>query len=144
MTDAPTAGRIAGREHLLPIRVYFEDTDFSGVVFHASYIRFLERGRSDYLRLSGVHHTELREQGMAFAVVRLETDFRRPAHIDDALVVRTRFEEMRGPRLVIGQQVARDSQVLVEARVEAALIGLDGRPKRPTTAMLQAIQPLLF
>jgi acyl-CoA thioester hydrolase len=144
VSDAPSAGRIEGREHLLPVRVYFEDTDFTGVVFHASFVRFLERGRSDFLRLAGVHHAELREQGLGFAVVRLETDFRRPGHIDDALIVRTRFEALRGPRMVIGQQVARDGELLVEARVEAALIGLDGRPRRPTTAMMEAIRPLLF
>jgi acyl-CoA thioester hydrolase len=144
LSDLPTAGRIEAREHLLPVRVYFEDTDFSGVVFHASYVRFLERGRSDYLRLAGVHHARLREQGLAFAVVRLEADFRRPARIDDALVVRSRFQELRGPRLVIGQQVTRDAELLVEARVEAALIGPGGRPKRLTSAMLQAIRPLLF
>ena len=144
MTLEPSAGRIEDREHLLPVRVYFEDTDFTGVVFHGAYVLFLERGRSDYLRLAGVRHAEMRDQGLAFAVTRLEMDFRRPARIDDALTVRTRFEAMRGARLIIGQQISYGAEVLVAARVEAALLGLDGRPRRPPRAMIAMIGPLLF
>jgi len=144
MTPEPTAGVIEDREHLLPIRVYFEDTDFTGVVYHGAYVRFLERGRSDFLRLAGVRHRALEAEGFAFTVVRMELDFKQPARIDDALIVRSRFLEMRGPRLVIGQQVARDDTLLVDARVEAACIGLDGRPRRPPAAMTGAIRPLIF
>jgi acyl-CoA thioester hydrolase len=144
MSLEPGAGHIEGREHLLPVRVYFEDTDFTGVVFHGAYVRFLERGRSDYLRLAGVRHAEMLAQGLAFAVTRLEMDFRRPARIDDALTVRTRFEALKGARLTIGQQVSHGAEVLVAARVEAALLGLDGRPCRLPGDMIAIIQPLLF
>jgi acyl-CoA thioester hydrolase len=144
VTLEPSAGRIEGREHLLPVRVYFEDTDFTGIVYHGAFVRFLERGRSDYLRLAGVRHAALLDQGQALTLVRLEADFKRPARIDDALLVRTRFEAVKGARLTIGQQVLRGDDLLVEARVEAVLIGLDGRPRRPTPVMVAAIRPLLF
>jgi acyl-CoA thioester hydrolase len=144
VTAQPTAGVIVEREHVLPIRVYYEDTDFTGVVYHGAYVRFLERGRSDFLRLAGVKHAELEAAGFAFAVVRLEADFRTPARIDDAIEIRSRFLELRGPRLVIGQKVARGGDLLVDARVEAACIGLDGRPRRPPQAMTEALRPLIF
>ena len=85
----PSAGVFQGREHLLAVRVYYEDTDFTGLVYHASYVRFFERGRSDFLRLAGADHTAMGALGVAFAVVRLEVGFRRAARIDDALVVET-------------------------------------------------------
>jgi acyl-CoA thioester hydrolase len=142
--DFPTSGRIADREHLLPIRVYYEDTDFTGAVYHGAHVRFLERGRSDFLRLAGVHHAELATAGFAFAVARLELDFKRPARIDDALVVKSRFLELRGPRLVVGQQILRGEALLVDAKVDAACIGLDGKPRRPPAAMIEALRRLIF
>ena len=92
------AGRHTPDGHVLPVRIYFEDTDFSGVVYHGSYVRFLERGRSDYVRLLGVHHSELHAgetgESIAFAVHRMEIDFKRPARIDDAYeLVRARVGE---------------------------------------------------
>jgi acyl-CoA thioester hydrolase len=98
--DAPTAGRFDGREHILPVRVYYEDTDFTGVVYHANYVRYFERGRSDFLRMVGVGHAELADHDSptAFVVTRLEIDFKRPARIDDALRVVTTYDEVRGPR----------------------------------------------
>src|SRR5262245_37902222 len=101
--DAPNAGRFEGKLHLLPVRVYYEDTDLSGLVYHASYLRFFERGRSDCLRCMGVHHTALLQapEPMAFAVSKIAVEFVRPARIDDALVVTTVFEAMRGPRFFI-------------------------------------------
>ena len=84
--DAPSSGRFEGREHILPVRIYYEDTDFTGVVYHANYLRYFERGRSDALRAAGVSHADLleEERPTAFTVVRMEIDFRRPARIDDA------------------------------------------------------------
>jgi tol-pal system-associated acyl-CoA thioesterase len=92
--DAPSCGRFEGREHVLPVRIYYEDTDFTGVVYHANYLRYFERGRSDALRAAGVSHTDLLgdERPSAFTVVRMEIDFRRPARVDDALQVRTLYE----------------------------------------------------
>ena len=103
--DAPTAGRFDGRVHHLPVRIYYEDTDFTGLVYHANYLRFFERGRSDFLRVAGVHHSELLDgaEPMAFAVNKMSLEFLKPARIDDALVVKTAFETMRGPRIFIAQ-----------------------------------------
>src|SRR5262249_40315073 len=97
--DQPSAGRFEGQIHLLPIPIYYEDTDFSGIVYHANYLRYFERGRSDYLRLAGVRHAELLEgdNPTAFAVNRIALDFLRPARIDDALLVKTAYDLVRGP-----------------------------------------------
>src|ERR1700749_4594833 len=99
--DQPSAGHIVGREHRLPVRVYYEDTDFTGVVYHANYARYFERGRSDFLRLAGVRPAELLAGGAptAFTVTKLSIAFLGAARIDDALIVRTTFEYARGARL---------------------------------------------
>ena len=127
------AGRIANGLHVLPIRVYFEDTDFSGAVYHANYVKFCERGRTDCLRLMGIHHRDLHEGedgSLVFVVRRMECDFLRPARIDDLLEVRTVCLETGGARLVLGQRITRHETLLFEARVTVALIGADGRPRR--------------
>jgi acyl-CoA thioester hydrolase len=135
--EEPTAGVIDGRVHILPVRVYYEDTDFTGVVYHGAYVRFLERGRSDFLRLAGVHHAQLLDQAdpLAFTVVRIEVRFKRAARIDDALQVRTTYDRVRGPRLYIGQTITRGKEIIAEAEVEAACIDLSGRPRRPPLSM---------
>ena len=145
MTDTPTAGRFDGRDHLLPVRVYYEDTDFTGLVYHANYVRYLERGRSDCLRLMGVGHAELLDgdRPMAFVVSTLELKFLKPARIDDALVVRTTYQAVKGPRLLISQSVARGGDVLCRAEVVAVCIHLDGRPCRPTRALIDKVAPWL-
>ena len=145
MSDLPTAGRFEGREHLLPIRVYYEDTDFTGLVYHANYVRYFERGRSDFLRLTTAGHAALldADEPMAFVVTKLDLRFLKPARIDDALIVRTRYDAVRGPRLIIGQSVERGGEVLCRAEVEAACIHLDGRPRRPTKALVESVGPWL-
>ena len=102
MSDLPSIGRIVDREHLLPVRVYYEDTDFTGVVYHATYLRFFERGRSEMLRVMGVPPDQP-DHGI-FAVTRIVIDYRAPARIHDALLVRTAFEGMKGPRLNFRQR----------------------------------------
>ena len=124
------AGRIDGKKHVLPVRVYYEDTDFSGLVYHASYLRFCERGRSDCLRLLGVHHHALKEAGLSMVVRRMVCDFIAPARIDEVLEVESRFLAMSGARMEIAQAVARDGQRLFEAAVTVALIDNHGRPRR--------------
>jgi acyl-CoA thioester hydrolase len=142
-TTAPSAGWFDGREHRLPVRIYYEDTDFTGVVYHANYLRYFERGRSDFLRLAGVHHSELltREDPAAFVITRLELDFRVPARIDDALVVATTYDRIKGARLFIRQRILRDETLIAEAVVEAAFISLDGRPRRPPAGMVERLSP---
>lgn len=145
MTDDPSAGRFVGREHRLAVRVYYEDTDFTGVVYHANYVRYFERGRSDFLRLAGIGHAELLERPDpgAFVITRLAIDFRKAARIDDALLVRTTYDEIRGPRMWISQRITRGEELIAEAQVEAACIRPDGRPRRPPPELLAALAPLL-
>jgi len=126
------AGRIVDGRHILPVRVYFEDTDFSGVVYHASYLRFMERGRSDYMRLSGADHADLFEgdDPVAFVVRRMTLSFNRPAGIDDVLTVETRTKEMRGASMILAQRVLRGEEVLVTADVQVALVSRSGHARR--------------
>ncbi len=126
------AGRIEGDRHILPVRVYFEDTDFSGVVYHASYLRFMERGRSDFLRLAGADHAELFEgdEPVAFAVRRMTLSFERPARIDDILEIVTRTREVRGASMMLDQTVTREGETLVGADVQVALVTRSGRARR--------------
>lgn len=136
------AGRITVKVHVLPIRVYYEDTDFSGAVYHANYLKFCERARSDCLRLMGTHHSEL--HGMAsFVVRRMVCDFLKPALIDDLLEVETRFVEFGGARMELSQSVKRSGETLFEAQVTVALVDGRGKPKRLPPEMAKAFLSLV-
>jgi acyl-CoA thioester hydrolase len=129
------AGRIVeGGRHVLPVRIYFEDTDFSGVVYHASYLRFMERGRSDFVRLIGVGPSELHDgafgERMGFAVRRIHMDFFRPARIDDLIEVETALKTMTGARVILRQTIRRGEDTLTDAEVTVVLVSADGRAKR--------------
>jgi acyl-CoA thioester hydrolase len=140
MTDE-IAGRIAGGVHTLAVRVYYEDTDFSGAVYHANYLKFCERGRSDCLRLLGIHHNEIGSQeqgGLAFVVRYMDCDFIRPARIDELLTVETRFVEYAGARMIVEQQIRRETELLFDAKVTVALVDRSGRPRRFSEAMRHA------
>ena len=130
MNDHPDAGTIRGTTHARRERVYFEHTDFSGVVYHARYLDFLEHARSDYVRLLGVHHRELSERGLAFAVHRMEIEFRGAARIDDVLAVETDRGTLTGARLVFEQRILRGGALILRATVGVVLVSPDGRPKR--------------
>ena len=127
------------------MRVYYEDTDFTGVVYHANYVRYFERGRSDFLRLAGIGHAQLLDidPPLAFVVAEMKLNFVKPARIDDALVVRTTYDAVKGVRLMISQTIERDGEVLCRAEVTAVCIHLDGRPRRPTQALVAAVTPWL-
>ena len=142
----PTAGVFDGRTHVLPVRVYYEDTDFTGLVYHGNYLRFFERGRSDFLRMVSVGHAELldRADPIAFVITAMNLRFRAAARIDDALVVRTTYDAVKGPRLIIRQAITRGGQLLTEADVEAACIDLKGRPRRPPASLVEALGPWLL
>jgi acyl-CoA thioester hydrolase len=132
--QAGLSGALTPSGHRVMARVYFADTDFSGVVYHARYLEFLERGRSDYLRLTGIHHTELADgkhgEKIVWVVRRMEIDFRAPARIDDVLTIDTRIQEISGARIFMAQRISRGDELLIEARIEAAIVGAAGRPKR--------------
>lgn len=142
---AGLSGALTAFGHRLMARVYYADTDFSGVVYHARYLEFFERGRSDFLRLAGVHHTELADgkhgEKIVWVVRRMEIDFRSPARIDDVLTIDTRTVEISGARITMAQALKRGDEVLVEARVEAAIIGENGRPRRFPKEWIEAFMP---
>ena len=122
------AGRMRGGIHVLPVRVYFEDTDFGGVVYHANYLKFCERGRSDWLRLLGIHHHRL--AGLVFVVRHMTCDFRRAARIDDLLEVETKLLDSTGARVGLAQEVRRGGETLFAATVTVALVDSHGKPRR--------------
>jgi acyl-CoA thioester hydrolase len=134
------AGRLVSDGHVLPIRVYFEDTDFSGIVYHAGYLRFMERGRSDFLRLLGVSHGLLHDgaegERLAFAVRHMEIDFLRPARIDDILEVETTFGEVTRARVVLHQAIRRGAERLIDAKVTVVLVNAAGKPRRLPPAIV--------
>jgi acyl-CoA thioester hydrolase len=136
------AGRIEGKVHVLPIRVYYEDTDFSGAVYHANYLKFCERARSDCLRLLDIHHSEL--HGTASFVVRhMVCDFLKPALIDNLLEVETRFGEFGGARMELSQTVLRAREKLFEAEVTVVLVDAQGKPKRLPPEMTKTFLSLV-
>ena len=125
--------------HTLPIRVYYEDTDFSGFVYHANYLKFCERARSDFLRVLGVDQNAMFGDGAAFVVRRMNCDFLRPARFDEILSVETTPGEAAGARFDLRQRVMRGDEVLFTADVTAVLIDGRGRPKRLTAELLAAL-----
>ena len=131
---AGLAGELTDSGHRLKALVYYADTDFSGVVYHARYLEFLERGRSDFLRLAGVHHTELADgvhgDKLVWVVRRMEIEFRAPARIDDVLTIDTRTQSVSGARIFMAQEIRRGDDLLIEAKIEAAIISETGRPRR--------------
>ena len=141
--EQPSAGVVVGREHRLGVRIYYEDTDFTGLVYHANYLRYFERGRSDFLRVLGVGHALLHAQDAAFVIARMVVDFRRPARIDDALTVVTTYERMTGVRLDARQRILRGDELLCAADVHAACSDLAGRPRRAPADLAERIRPVL-
>jgi len=117
--------------HRFPIRVYYEDTDLAGIVYYANYLKFIERGRSEFVRERGVDQRALKEvDGIVFAVRHLEADFLAPAKFDDELVVETAVVSVRGASFVMQQEVTRDGQVLFSASVTLVAINEAGQPAR--------------
>jgi len=138
-------GEIRDGRHVMPVRVYYEDTDFSGVVYHANYLRFMERGRTNYLRLIGVDHAELWEAakseapGFAFVVRAMRIEFLKPARMDDLLTVVTAPEEVKGASMWLTQRVMRGEEVLLEAHVKVACVA-GGRARPIPKALRLAMQ----
>ncbi|MCF6326406.1 MAG: tol-pal system-associated acyl-CoA thioesterase [Devosiaceae bacterium] len=116
--------------HRFPIRIYYEDTDFSGNVYHAAYLKFMERARTELLRQNDIHHFELAKKGIAFAVARLEIAYLKPAHIDDVLEVVTEIKSAKGARFILDQEIFRKDEILTRASVSVVAIGDNGRPVR--------------
>ena len=146
MAELCLDGSLRDGRHSMPVRIYYEDTDFTGIVYHASYLRFMERGRTNYLRLVGADHRALFEQaaaeapGFAFVVRSLAVEFLKPARMDDILAVTTEPEQVKGASLTLLQRVARNEEVLIEAHVRVAFVsGGRARPiPKPLRAALKA------
>ncbi|WP_281976575.1 tol-pal system-associated acyl-CoA thioesterase [Pseudorhizobium flavum] len=127
------SGQLTKTGHRLVQRVYYEDTDFSGLVYHARYLHFLERGRTDYLRCLGCQQSDLLaadEEGLVFVVHRMEIDFKMPAKMDDALTILTATEKAGGAKMVLSQEIRRGETLLIAAKVVIAVINRHGRPRR--------------
>ena len=145
MTASALDGAIRDGRHVQPVRVYYEDTDFSGVVYHASYLRFMERGRTNYLRLLGADQRALFEEmakeapGFAFVVRSMQLEFLKPARMDDLLEVITTPSEVKGASIVLQQRVNRGEETLVEASVQVAFVS-GGRAQRIPNALRIAMK----
>ena len=135
------SGQLKDGGHVLNQRVYYEDTDFSGFVYHARYLHFFERGRTDYIRLLGVSQGALHGQSdpadaVALVVRRMEIDFKSPARMDDVLTIITKPGEVRGARMVLEQTILRGDDVLAAAAVTVAVVNGLGRARRLPDTLL--------
>ncbi len=145
MTSWPDlAGRIEGETHVLPIRVYFEDTDCAGVVYHANFLKFCERGRSDFIRLLGIEHQGLANPAQGepavFVVRRVEIDYLKPGRMDDVLEVVTSCAEIGSASLKLAQDVRRDGTLIARALVSVVLVSRNGKPQRLGQLVRDALQ----
>jgi acyl-CoA thioester hydrolase len=129
--SAPTSGHLADGVHVLPLRVYYEDTDAAGIVYYANWLRFLERGRTELLRLIGPEHSALRsERGVNWGVRRCTIDYLKPARLDDTIEIVTSCGQLRGASLEMVQQARRRADILVRAALLVACMDASGRPVR--------------
>lgn len=141
--DKPYRGGFVGTEHRFALTVYFEDTDTAGIVYHANYLRFFERARSDMLRAAGIDQRAFLDQdGGAYAVTEMDIKWRRSARLDDDLVVVSRVTGVRAASCAIHQRVMRGEEVLAEATVTAALLSPQGRPIRQPAAWVETFKAL--
>ena len=147
MTDkANLSGKMDARSHSLPIRVYYEDTDFSGLVYHATYLRWCERGRTEFVRHLGLNQKELFEQDTLqdqrfFVVRKMQLDYLKPALMDDVIDVVTKVKEIGAATVVLTQEIQRDGEALFRAQVMIVLMSAQGRPVRLSDAMKGAFLP---
>jgi len=138
------AGRVEGETHVLPIRVYFEDTDCAGVVYHANFLKFCERARSDFIRLLGIEHQGLANPAQGelavFVVRRVEIDYLKPGRLDDVLEVVTSCAEIGNASLKLAQDVRRDGTLIARALVSVVLVSRSGKPQRLGALVRDALQ----
>jgi acyl-CoA thioester hydrolase len=141
---APPEGLIEGRLHRFAVRAYFEDTDLSGVVYHANYLRWFERARSDFVRLLGIDQRAVNEAGEgAFAVADLTIRYAAPARLDDAVLIETSCEELGAASCRMRQRAFKDGSLLAEARLRIGFVAPDGRPRRMPQAWREAFVPII-
>ena len=142
MTEPKGLGRFEGRTHILPISVYYEDTDLSGVVYHANYLRYMERARTEFFRLAGISRANLDDdEPSAWALRRIAVEYHRPARLDDQLEVRSVLTGVSGVRMSIHQRVFCGEMLLVDGRIEACMITLTGKLQRLPKKVLETLAP---
>jgi len=138
-------GHFDGKVHVLPIRVYYEDTDLSGVVYHANYLRFMERARTEFFRLAGV--TKMADldskEPTAWAIREVRANYLRPARVDDALTVRTTLVAISGARIEAVQKIYAGDNLLMDGWIQACIITLTGRPRRLPQSLRDLLTPFL-
>ena len=140
MSTTPTSGRIEQGHHFLPLRIYYEDTDAAGIVYYANWLRFLERGRTEMLRMLGQEHSALRaEKNVNWVVRRCAIDYLKPARLDETIEVVTSCKELRGASLDMLQEARRGADVLVRAELVVACMGESGRPTRLPSTLKAAL-----
>ena len=141
--DQPYEGAWVGSTHHFALRVYFEDTDVAGIVYYANYLKFIERARSDMLRSADIdQRSVLEETGGVYVVAEARIKYRRPARLDDALVVLSQVKEVRAASCVIHQRVMRGSELLADAMITAAFLSGEGRPKRQPLEWMETFERL--
>ncbi len=135
------SGQLDASGHRLTQRVYYEDTDFSGAVYHARYLHFMERGRTDYLRCLGIEQAAMARQegGLFFVVSRMEIDFKASARMDDILIISTSTQKAKGAKMILDQQIHQGERLLITAQVVVAVIDAGGRPRRLPQALAQTL-----
>jgi acyl-CoA thioester hydrolase len=146
MSDPVTGlGHFEGKIHVLPLRVYYEDTDLSGVVYHANYLRYMERARTEFFRLAGVERmAELEAQEpTAWTLREVKVSYHRPARLDDVLAVRTRLISLSGARLRALQKIYAGETLLVDGQIEACIVTLKGQPRRLPEQLRHLLTPFL-
>jgi acyl-CoA thioester hydrolase len=145
MTTSALDGVLRNGGHAMQVRVYYEDTDFSGIVYHANYLRFMERGRTNYLRLLGAEQRALFEEaqkeapGFAFVVRTMQIEFLKPARMDDVLEITTSPQEVKGASITLRQCIMRETELLVDAQVRVAFVS-NGRARPIPRALRLAMQ----
>lgn len=146
MSEPAGLGRFEGKTHILPIRVYYEDTDLSGVVYHANYLRYMERGRMEFFRLSGISRLAMLDDAepTAWTLRNASLDFHRPARVEDQLEVHTTCPLLTGARMQADQKIYASGVLLVHGKVEACIMTLSGKPRRIPQAVRDKLLPYLL
>jgi acyl-CoA thioester hydrolase len=138
-------GHFDGKTHVLPLRVYYEDTDLSGAVYHANYLRYMERARTEFFRLAGV--TKMADldsdEPTAWAIREVRARYHRPARVDDALTVKTQLVAISGARIEAVQTIHAGGILLMDGRIEACIITLTGKPRRLPASLRHLLTPFL-
>jgi acyl-CoA thioester hydrolase len=139
-------GHFEGKVHILPIRIYYEDTDLSGVVYHANYLRYMERGRSEFFRCAGVARLAQLDdpEPTVWTIRRANLEYFRPARLDDLIEVRTTAPSLTGARMKADQKIYANDVLLVHGTVEACVITMAGKPRRIPQAIRDKLAPFVY